>query len=580
MTNMKRPRALRATLLLGCALAPALACADGLRLVAESADDGFGFSVAPAGDVNGDAIPDVVVGAPSQDALEDFAGRAYVFYGPFDGDRDAADADATISTQNFGDNVGFSVASAGDTNDDGFDDLLVGARGNDARGIQAGQAYLFLGPLEGALFPADADATFAGDAFDELGRTVASAGDLNGDGFADVAIGSPLALDGGVSAGQVLVYYGPVTGAQTPQTADATINGLVFNELLGHSVAAAGDLDGDGIGDLAIGAPRPNLNGSGTGTVYVFFGPVLGTMSANEADVRIVGERLNDEFGSAVSSAGDVNADGIDDLFVGASQFSGGVSGRAYVFHGPLSPLVSAADADAILVGEANGDIFGSTVDAVGDVNGDGFGDFVVGGEFSDTISPHAGRALLYFGPLAGTVPADRARTVFTGEGGDALGISVAGAGDLDGDGLADLLLGASGTSGVGYAQVLFGADLSDRCLRVSVTATGGGPIVIPPGGGELEYDLVVRNLTDLPQEVDVWTNLVTPPARAMLPSPVLGPGRLTLPPGGILRRTLTQSVPGALPNGNFSLNANARSATDTIGDLAALRFTKGASSD
>jgi hypothetical protein len=576
MMKRKQPRALRAALLVGCALVPALAGAEGLRLVAESPDDSFGFSVAPAGDVNGDSIPDVVVGAPSQDALQDFAGRAYVFYGPFGNDRAAADADATISTENFGDNLGFSVASAGDTNGDGIDDLLVGARGNDARGIQAGQAYLFLGPVAGALSPADAAATFAGDAFDELGRAVAGAGDLNGDGLADVAIGAPLALDGGISSGQVLVYYGPVTGAQAPQTADAVINGIVFNELLGHAIAAAGDLNGDGIGDLAIGAPRPNLNGSGTGAVYVFFGPVVGTMSASAADIRITGERLNDEFGSSVSSAGDVNGDGIADLFVGASQFSGGLSGRAYVFHGPLPAQVSAADADVILLGEANGDIFGATVDAVGDVNGDGFGDFVVGGEFSDTIGPHAGRAFLYFGPLAGTIPADRARAVFTGAPVDALGISVAGAGDLDGDGRADLLLGASGTSGTGYVQVLFGADLGARNVLVSVTASDGGPIVIPPGGGEFEYDLVVRNLTAQPQQVDVWTNLVTPPGRAMLPNPVLGPVTITLPPGAALRRTLTQTVAGTLPNGNLSLDANARGTADTVGDLAALRFRKG----
>ena len=162
-----------------------------------------------------------IVGAPSQDAFEDFAGRAYLFHGPFDGDRSADDADATVSTRNFGDNLGFSVASAGDTNGDGFDDLLIGARSNDARGIQAGQAYLFLGPVSGSLFPEDADATISGDAFDEVGRTVAGVGDLDDDGFADIAIGGPLANDGGIASGQVLVFNGPVSGSLTPADADA-----------------------------------------------------------------------------------------------------------------------------------------------------------------------------------------------------------------------------------------------------------------------------------------------------------------------------------------------------------------------
>src|SRR6185503_11464809 len=135
MTIM-RPRNAHDLLLTLCfALLPATTLADGLRLVAEGESQDFGFSVAPAGDVNGDGIPDLIVGAPSYDGIQDFAGRAYLFLGPFDADRSAADADATISAVTFGDNLGFSVAGAGDTDGDGFDDLLIGARSNDAQGI-------------------------------------------------------------------------------------------------------------------------------------------------------------------------------------------------------------------------------------------------------------------------------------------------------------------------------------------------------------------------------------------------------------------------------------------------------------
>src|SRR4029453_5638086 len=94
-------------------------------------DDDFGWSLAPAGDVNGDGVPDLLAGAPSNDAVDGFAGRAYLFLGPFTAPRSAADADAIISAEAFGDNLGISVASAGDTDGDGRDDLLLGARGND-----------------------------------------------------------------------------------------------------------------------------------------------------------------------------------------------------------------------------------------------------------------------------------------------------------------------------------------------------------------------------------------------------------------------------------------------------------------
>jgi len=129
------------------------------------------------------------VGAPSNDAVAGFAGRAYLFYGPFTGNINAADADAIISAEAFGDNLGFSVASGGDVNNDGFDDLIIGARSNDTRGIQSGRVYLFYGPLGGELAATDADAIISGAAFDELGRAVAPAGDLNGDGFDDILLG-------------------------------------------------------------------------------------------------------------------------------------------------------------------------------------------------------------------------------------------------------------------------------------------------------------------------------------------------------------------------------------------------------
>jgi hypothetical protein len=564
-----RPRNARDLLLTLCfALLPATTLADGLRLVAEGESQDFGFSVAPAGDVNGDDIPDLIVGAPSYDGIQDFAGRAYLFLGPFEADRSAANADATISAVNFGDNLGFSVAGAGDTDGDGFDDLLMGARSNDAQGIQSGQVYLFRGPLSGDLRVADADAVISGEDFDELGRAVAGIGDIDGDGLADIALGAPLANN----RGRVLIFRGPVSGELATADADAVIDGTEFNELLGTSVSRAGDLNDDGIGDVVIGGPRPNLNGAGTGHAYVFFGPVGGLHSANEADVILQGEALNDEFGSSVAGGSDVNGDGIDDLLIGAAQFSAGLSGKAYVFHGPLAGFIPAAAADAELSGEAREDLYGDSVALPGDVNGDGLGDVLVGSEFSNSLAVHGGRAFLYLSPLAGNVGV-AAATVMTGDSGETVGAAVAPAGDVDDDGRADLLVGASGFEGTGFAQLLHGADLAPAPLRVSVAAPGG-PVQIPASGGSFEFRVVMRNLTAQTQTVELWTSLLVPPARTSR-SPVLGPVQISLPPNGTVQRTFTQSVPGPFPAGRSLLVTNVRNPADTSGDLANLAFTK-----
>jgi hypothetical protein len=436
-----------------------------VTLTGEVAADLFGWTVASAGDVNGDGYSDVIVGAPNNSHGGGLAGRAYIYFGGAAMDHTV---DVTLTGEAAVDQFGYSVAGVGDVNGDGFGDVIVGACGNSAVGTAAGRAYIYFG---GTSMDQVADVTLTGAAaHDNFGIWVASAGDVNGDGYGDAIVGAPYNDAGGDGAGSAYVYFG---GTSMDHVADVTLTGAAAYDGFGISVAGAGDVNGDGYGDVIVGAQYNDAGGTNAGRAYICFG---GTSMDHVPDVTLTGAAASDRFGYSVASAGDVNGDAYGDVIVGAyNNDAGGTNaGRAYIYFGGG---VMDATADVNLTGAAASDLFGFSVAGAGDVNGDGYGDVIVGALYNDAGGTDAGRAYLYMNSMAGTdIPDER----FTGSAPTSyLGYSVASAGDVNGDGHADVIVGAYGHdqdgANHGHAYIYYGGPGMDATADVTLTGAAEG---------------------------------------------------------------------------------------------------------
>ncbi|WP_167855723.1 malectin domain-containing carbohydrate-binding protein [Hymenobacter fodinae] len=301
----------------------------GTTLVGEIGSTSFGFSVAGAGDVNHDGLADVVVGA---EAYNRGQGRAYVFYGTRSGlgtTVAAASASMVLTGEAIFTGFGYSVAGAGDVNHDGFSDIIVGAY---AYNSFQGRAYLFLGSSTGT--SPTASSVLTGQAtFSNFGSSVAGAGDVNGDGYADVLVG---AVANQQELRRAYVYYGNSQGLPASPGSILTPD-VTKNTQFGGSVAGAGDLNHDGFGDIIVGAQDVN---NGQGLAYVYYGRGSGlpaTVAATEAGTTLTAGAGSSFFGNAVAGAGDVNGDGNSDVVVGARGYTANL-GRAYVYAGSGTP--------------------------------------------------------------------------------------------------------------------------------------------------------------------------------------------------------------------------------------------------
>ncbi|MEH2091500.1 beta strand repeat-containing protein, partial [Nostoc sp.] len=479
--------------------------------------DFSGNSVSSAGDINGDGFDDLIIGAlfPSPNGKR-YAGSSYVVFGSNSGFGASFNLSSLNGSNGFaidgidsGDLLGVSVSSAGDINDDGFDDLIIGASGVDPNGQdRAGSSYVVFGSNSGFgasfnLSSLDGSNGFVIngiDVGDESGSSVSSAGDINGDGLDDLIIGAYRASPNGkLNVGSSYVVFGSNSGFGASFNLSSlngsngfVINGIDSSDESGVSVSSAGDINDDGFDDLIIGARSASPNGqSRAGSSYVVFGSNSGfgasfnLSSLNGSNgFAIKGIDVDDFSGNSVSNAGDVNGDGFDDLIIGGSA-------AGYVVFGSNSGFGASFNLSSL--NGSNGfvikGISGISVSSAGDINGDGLDDLIGASGVDPNGQSYARSNYVVFGTNSG-FGASLNLSSLNGSNGfvingidelDSLGSSVSsGAGDINSDGFDDLIIGASGADpngklNAGESYVVFGfqtAATTNEDIAVNIFAS------------------------------------------------------------------------------------------------------------
>lgn len=399
-----------------------------------------------------------------------------------------------------GDCSGWSVASAGDVNNDSFTDILIGTAYDEWGAQGVGQTYLIYGRSnilwKEAIDLSMAEVSFIGEsAEDSAGWSVAGAGDVNNDGYADILIGAPFNDDGGSNAGQIYLIFGQQSATwgmrMNLSAADASFIGEDAGDWSGYSIAGVGDVNSDDFDDILIGAYADDDGGGAAGQVYLFFGRPTPAwtmrMDLSTANASFIGENDGDSAGWSVVGAGDVNDDGYDDLVIGAlkNDLGGTQAGQAYLVLGRSTTAwtmrMDLAMADASFIGEAAGDHAGYSVAGVGDVNCDGFDDVLIGAVSNDGGGSDSGQIYLIFGQKTINwmlrASLSDANASFIGEApGGAAGFFVSGAGDINNDSFDDFLIGAiynsySGRS-AGQVYLKLGRPTSEWYMRTNLFDT------------------------------------------------------------------------------------------------------------
>ena len=390
-----------------------------------------GTTVSSAGDVNGDGLDDLIILSlydKDDRNNSDEASRTYVVFGKINGtavdlSKIKSNSDGFVINGEKGETIsGISASSAGDVNGDGLDDLIIGSHWADFAGnIGAGKSFVVFGKTNTTAVNLSDIASGTGgfvingeNTYDSSGISVSSAGDVNGDGLDDLIIGAYGA--NGFEGKSFVVFGKNDTNAINLSTIESGTGGFAINNDItadsgagaGASVSSAGDVNGDGLDDLIVGAYQADLTDSAnTGKSYVVFGKAdtdainLSNIVTGTGGFVINGENAEDKSGASVSSAGDVNGDGLDDLIIGTYSNTGKsfvVFGKADTATVNLSNITSGTGG-FVINGEKAGDQSGHSVSSAGDVNGDGLDDLIVGAPLADPDNnTNAGKSFVVFG--------------------------------------------------------------------------------------------------------------------------------------------------------------------------------------
>ncbi len=443
----------------------------------------MGQSVASAGDVNGDGYSDIIVGAYNYNSGQAGEGAAFVYHGSADGINTTANA--MMESNQASANMGFSVASAGDVNGDGYSDVIVGAHYYDNGETDEGAAFVYHGSSAGISTTAAAIVE-SNQASAQMGYSVACAGDVNGDGYSDVIVGANLYDNGQADEGAAFIYHGSAGGIST--TAATIVESNQVSALMGVSVASAGDVNGDGYSDVIVGAFQYDNGQTDEGAAFIYQGSASGISTTVAAIVE--SNQAGALMGVSVASAGDINGDGYSDVIVGAFYYDNVQTdeGAAFVYHGSATGINTTASA-TVESNQANA-YMGRSVAAAGDVNGDGYGDIIVGAYGYTNVQSSEGAAFVYHGSATG-INTTAAATVESNQANAYMGISVASAGDVNGDGYSDVIVGAfqydNGQTDEGAAFIYHGSasgisttaaalvesNQVSACMGVSVASAG-----------------------------------------------------------------------------------------------------------
>jgi Ca2+-binding RTX toxin-like protein len=433
---------------------------NGFRLSGAVFWDLAGASVSAAGDVNGDGYDDFIVGAYQFDYVGGAAGASYVVFGKASGFAANLNLSSIDGTNGFrltgktgAQFSGWSVASAGDVNGDGYDDVIIGALTGNNAAVVFGKASGFAASTSLRGLDGSNGFQISGPSGAKFAFTVHSAGDINGDGYDDVIIG---AYNSG--AGAAYVVFGRASGfaANIDVTSlDGTngfkLNGVQLDDQFGFSVSGGGDINGDGIDDLVVGARNAYDGSSYSGAAYVLFGKTSGfaaTLNVSSLDGSNGFEISNSGGGSSLGSSvslADVNGDGYQDVVVGSldSNPNGSNAGVSYVVFGKGTAFASSVDVSSLngttgfaIRGEATGDL-ARTVGNAGDINGDGADDLIIGAINADPNGGNSGAAYVVLGKASALT--------WTGGSGDDTQTGTGGADTLSGGDGNDTLHGAAG---------------------------------------------------------------------------------------------------------------------------------------